>query len=117
MDLFYFPDSLAAGAERLRSPHDRGCPYNGLSAPQGKPGTIVILGHTDRSGARPRVISYGIVGFDEETSRPMKDSGASIDRYVVLYHRRMSDFIRWPQWPRPGSRPRRVLSGRAPGPA
>ena len=103
MDLFYFPDSLAAGAERLRSPNDSGCPYNGLSAPQGKPGTIVILGHTDRSGAWPRVTRYGIVGFDEETSRPMKSPGASIDRYVVLYRRRMSDIIRWPQWPRSGS--------------
>ena len=103
MDLFYFPDSLAAGAERLRSPHDRGCPYNGLSAPQRKPGTIVVLGHTDRSSARPRVTRYGIVGFDEETSRPMKVSGASDDRYVVLYRRRMSDFIRWPQRPRSGS--------------
>jgi hypothetical protein len=104
VDLFYFPDRLAAGAERLRSPNDRGCPYNGLSAPQGKPGTIVILGHTDRSGARPRVTEYGITGFDEETSRPMRVSGASDDdRYVVLYRPRMSDFIRWPQWPRSGS--------------
>ena len=100
MDLFYFPERLAAGAERLRSPHDPGCPYNGLSAPQGKPGTIVVLGHTDRAGARPRVTTYGIVQFDEETSRPMKDSGASVDRYVVLYHLRLSDVIRWPRWPR-----------------
>lgn len=105
MDLFYFPDSLTAGAERLRSPSDKGCPYNGLSAPQGQPGTIVILGHTDRSGARPRVTRYGIVGFDEETSRPVKVSGASDDRYAVLYRRRWGDVIRW-QWPWSGSRPR-----------
>ena len=84
MDLFYFPDSLAAGADRLRSPNDSGCPYNGLSAPQDKPGTIVILGHTDRSGAWPRVTEYGIAGFNEETSRPMKDAAPSIDRYLVL---------------------------------
>jgi hypothetical protein len=105
VDLFYCPDSLAAGAERLRSPNDRGCPYNGLSAPQGRPGTIVILGHTDRSGARPRVTAYGVAGFDEETSRPMKVSGASDDRYAVLYHRRIGDFIRW-RWPWSGGRPR-----------
>jgi hypothetical protein len=104
VDLFYFPDSLAAGAERLRSPNDRGCPYNGLSAPQGQPGTIVILGHTDRSGARPRVTRYGIAGFDEETSRPMKVSGVSVDRYVVLYRRRWSDRVRWLQWPWSASR-------------
>ncbi len=94
VDLFYFPDSLAAGADRLRLPHDSGCPYGILSAPQGKPGTIVILGHTDRSGTWPRVTEYGITGFDEETSRPMKDSGASIDRYVVLYRWRSSDIVR-----------------------
>lgn len=96
MDLFYFPDSLAAGAGRLRSPNDSGCPYTGLSAPQAQPGTIVILGHTDRSGTWPRVTEYGIAGFDEETSRPMKDSGASIDRYVVLYRWRRSDIFRRP---------------------
>jgi hypothetical protein len=103
VDLFYFPDSLAAGAERLRSPNDRGCPYNGLSAPQAKPGSIVILGHTDRSGARLRVTGYSVVGFDEETSRPMKDSGALVDRYVALYRHRVSDFIHLPRWPRSGS--------------
>jgi hypothetical protein len=100
VDLFYFPDRLAAGAERLRSPDDRGCPYNGLSAPQSKPGTIVVLGHTDRSGARPRVTRYSIVAFDEVTSRPMKDSGAMVDRYIALYHPRMTDFISLPHWPR-----------------
>lgn len=94
MDLFYFPDSLAEGADRLRSPNDNGCPYNGLSAPQGKPGTIVILGHTDRSGTWPRVTEYGVTGFDEQTSRPTKDSGASIDTYVVLCRWRGSDAVR-----------------------
>ena len=96
MDLFYFPDSLAAGADRLRSPNDSGCPYNGLYAPQGKPGTIVILGHTDRSGLWPRVTEYGIAGFDEETSRPMEDSRKPIDRYVVLCRWRRGDTVRWP---------------------
>jgi hypothetical protein len=86
VDLFYFPDSLAAGADRLASPDESGCPYKGLSAPQGKPGTIVILGHTDRSGTWPRVTAYGMTGFGEETSRPMKDSG-TMDRYIVLYSR------------------------------
>jgi hypothetical protein len=94
VDLFYFPDSLAAGADRLWSPNDSGCPYNGLCAPQAKPGTIVILGHTDRSGTWPRVTEYGITGFDEETARPMRDSGASVDRYVVLCRWRRSDIFR-----------------------
>jgi len=93
VDLFYFPDSLAAGADRLRSPHDSGCPYNGLCAPQGKPGTIVILGHMDRSGTWPRVTEYGITGFDKETSRPMRDSGASVDSFLVLYHWRENDSV------------------------
>ena len=96
MDLFYFPDSLAAGADLLRSPNDSGCPYNSLSAPQGKPGTIVILGHTERSGAWARVTEYGIAGFDEDTSRPMEDSRKPIDRYVVLCRWRRGDTVRWP---------------------
>jgi hypothetical protein len=86
VDLFYFPDSLAPGADRLASPADSGCPYNGLSAPQGRPGTIVILGHTDRSGTWPRVTEYGIAGFGEDASHPMKDTTDSIDRYQVLHH-------------------------------
>jgi hypothetical protein len=94
VDLFYFPDSLATGADWIQSPRDSGCPYTVLSAPQGKPGTIVILGHTDRSGTWPRVTEYGIAGFGKETSHPMKDSGASIDRYVVLYRWRSSDRAR-----------------------
>lgn len=84
VDLFYFPDSLAAGANRVTSPEDSACPYRRLSAPQGKPGTIVILGHTDRSGTRPRVTEYVIVGFDRDASRPMIDSGSPNHHYLVL---------------------------------
>ncbi|HTW91052.1 MAG TPA: DUF4190 domain-containing protein [bacterium] len=84
VDLFYFPDSLAAGANRFTSTEDSACPYRRLSAPQGKPGTIVILGHTDRSGTWPRVTEYGIVGFDKDASQPMKDSTAPNRPYLAL---------------------------------
>ena len=86
VDLFYFSDSLAAGANAVLSPDESACPYNGLTAPQGKPGTIVILGHTDRSGTWPRVTEYGIVGFGDDTSRPLRDPATPNDRYMVLYN-------------------------------
>jgi hypothetical protein len=86
VDLFYFPDSLAAGANTVASPGDSACPYDGLFAPQGKPGTIVILGHTDLPGTRPRVTEYGIVGFGSDTSRPLPDPASPNGRYMVLYN-------------------------------
>jgi hypothetical protein len=84
VDLFYFPNSFAAGANRVMSPEDSACPYRRLSAPQGKPGTIVVLGHTDRPGSWPRVTEYGIVGFDRDASHPMIDSGSPNHHYLVL---------------------------------
>lgn len=84
MDLFYFPDSLAANVSALSSPDDSACPYNGLSVPQGKPGSIVILGHTDRSGTGPRVTEYGIVGFGEDTAHPMREPASPDNRYFLL---------------------------------
>ena len=83
VDLFYLPDSLTTGANVLWSPSDSACPYGELSAPQGRPGTIIILGHTDRSGTWPRVTEYGIAGFGEDVSQPMKDL-PSTDRYLVV---------------------------------
>jgi hypothetical protein len=83
VDLFYYPDSLAPGANVLRSPSDSACPYRKLSAPQGRPGTIIILGHTDRSGTGPRVTEYGMVGFGEDVSQPMPDLPPT-DRYLVV---------------------------------
>ncbi len=85
VDLFYFPDSLGAGANIVTAPDDSACPYRGMSAPTGRPGTIVILGHTDRSGTWPRVTEYGIVGFDKDSSEPMREP--SLDSgYLVLYN-------------------------------
>jgi hypothetical protein len=86
VDLFYFPDSLAAGVHAVASPGDSTCPYNCLSAPQGKPGTIVVLGHTDSTGTWPRVTEYGIVGFGDDASRPLRDPALPHDRYMVLYN-------------------------------
>lgn len=86
MDLFYFPDRFAAGANKVSSPDDSACPYNGLSAPQGKPGTVVILGHTDRSSTWPRVTEFGIVGFGDDPSHPMRDPASPNGCYLVLYN-------------------------------
>jgi hypothetical protein len=86
VDLFYFPDSLAAGANTAASLGDSGCPYSNLSAPLGNSGTIVILGHTDRSGTWPRVTEYGIVGFDIDTSHPLSDPASPNCRSMVLYN-------------------------------
>lgn len=86
MDLFYFPDSLAVGANTALSAGDSAGPYKNLSAPRGKPGTIVILGHTDRSGMWPRVTEFGIVGFGEDASHPIRDPASPNDRPMVLYN-------------------------------
>ena len=77
MSLFPF------GANVLRSPSDSDGPYRELSAPQGRPDTIIILGHTDRSGTWSRVIEYGKADFGEDVSQPMPDL-PSTNRYLVV---------------------------------
>jgi hypothetical protein len=86
VDLFYFPDSLGPGVNTVRAPGDSACPYKGLSAPLGRPGTIVVLGHTDRSGTWPRVTEFGIVGFGSEASHPVFDQASPDSSYFVQYN-------------------------------
>ncbi len=73
MDLFYFPDTIAEGADHTSALSDSACPYAGWSAPAGKPGTIVILGYSDRSVYPPRVTEYGIIGFGKDVTAPLRN--------------------------------------------
>lgn len=85
VDLFYFPETLGPGACRAILPGDNACPYAGLAAPGGRPGTIVILGHTDRSRGVPTVTEYGIVGYGAETGAPLRAPWAADSGPFVLY--------------------------------
>jgi len=83
-DLFYFPAQLDSGMNAILSEDDDLCPYAGYEAPQDKPGTIVVFGHTDVGGNEPFVSEYGIFGYGRDTESPFKSAdGESL--YYVLY--------------------------------
>jgi len=85
-DLFYFPAQLEPGMNAVLSEDDDLCPYSGYEAPRGRPGTIVVFGHTDAGGKEPLVIEYGILGFGRDTDDPLKANGAAGEApYFVLY--------------------------------
>lgn len=67
-------------------PSDSNCPYVGKAAPARKPGTIVVYGHTDRTGRLPRVTEYGIIGFDDKVNEPLRDRTVpGVENYFVLF--------------------------------
>lgn len=71
-DLFYRPGALPeSGLSAVTDRHDRDCPFAGLAAPGGMPGTIVILGWTplDLSDGRPS--EYAIAGYGRDTDEPV----------------------------------------------
>jgi len=70
-DFFYRSDDLAG--TRLNAVIDRRdarCPFAGLAAPMGVPGTIVILGWSPPED-RDSPTEYAIVGYGRRTAEPM----------------------------------------------
>jgi len=71
MDFFYQPEDLAeTELNAVTDRTDPRCPFVGLAAPRGMPGTIAILGWAtpeDRSSP----IEYAIVGYGRNTTEPL----------------------------------------------
>jgi hypothetical protein len=71
-DFFYQPEDLAeTELNALVDPADPRCPYVGLAAPGGVPGTIVVLGWAppEFSGSP---IEYAVVGYGRNTAEPLR---------------------------------------------
>ena len=70
-DFFYQPEYLAeTELNAVVDRTDARCPFVGLSAPKGMPGTIVILGWATPED-RGSPIEYAIVGYGRHTAEPM----------------------------------------------
>lgn len=88
-DMFFFPDTLrdptSVDRKGAGAPDS---PFDGLKAPGGVPGTIVILGHTPRGMATPTLTRYAIVGFGDRIVRPLDltDLGKEQESYYVLHN-------------------------------
>ena len=71
-DFFYLPEYLAeAELNTVVDRKDARCPYVGLAAPGGAPGTIVIVGWSPLDG-HGSPIEYGIVGYGRNTAEPFR---------------------------------------------
>jgi hypothetical protein len=71
-DFFYLPEYLPeADLYKVTDRRDARCPYVGLAAPGGMPGTIVIVGWSppDFHGAPAE---YAIVGYGRNTAEPLR---------------------------------------------
>jgi len=70
-DFFYLPEALAE--TELNAVNDRTdsrCPFVGLAAPRGMPGTIMILGWATPAD-RGSPLEYAVVGYGRKTSEPL----------------------------------------------
>lgn len=79
VDFFYRPEHLAE--TELNAVVDRTdprCPFVGLAAPGGMPGTIVILGWAPPED-RGSPIEYAIVGYGRNTAEPLRAGSAFFD--------------------------------------
>ena len=79
-DFFYMPSRLQAGQNVLEG---RDSPFGRISAPEGRPGTVIILGHTPDGMTAPS--EYALVGFGEDTNSPMRyyDSQGRLVYFVL----------------------------------
>jgi len=87
VDLFYFPDWRGPGKPDAVERTDPDCPYNDLFAPEGKPGTIVVLGWSAGRDSRRQVERYAVVGFGKDTGHAIHSAemrkGTSVWTYRV----------------------------------
>jgi hypothetical protein len=71
-DFFYLPEDLAeTGLNTVVDRTDARCPYVGLTAPGGVPGTIVIVGWSPPE-FRGSPIEYAVVGYGRDTAEPLR---------------------------------------------
>jgi hypothetical protein len=83
-DFFYQPEALAeAGLKAVVDRTDATCPFVGLAAPGGAPGTIVILGWSP-SEDRGSPTKYAVVGYGRNTGEPL--AGRSGRTFFVLHN-------------------------------
>ena len=74
IDFFYLPEDLAeTGLNAIVDRTDGRCPYVGLSAPGGVPGTIVIVGWSPPE-LRGSPTEYAVVGYGRNTAEPLRRS-------------------------------------------
>jgi hypothetical protein len=72
VDFFYQPEHLAeTELNAVTDRTDPRCPFVGLAAPGGMPGTIVILGWAPPED-RGSPIEYAIVGYGRITAEPLR---------------------------------------------
>ena len=72
VDFFYQPEHLAETAlNAVTDRTDPRCPFVGLAAPRGMPGTIVILGWAAPED-RGSPSEYAIVGYGRNTAEPLR---------------------------------------------
>ena len=70
-DFFYLPEAMAERGLRLNTDRsDARCPYLGLAAPGGVPGTIIIAGWSPAE-ADGSPAEYAVVGFGRNTAEPL----------------------------------------------
>ena len=83
-DFFYLPGYLTeTELNAVVSRNDSHCPFVGLAAPGGNPGTIVILGWAPPE-ERGSPIEYAIVGYGRNTAEPLAVQGGRT--FLVLHN-------------------------------
>ena len=83
-DFFYQPEALAeTELNAVAARTDSRCPFVGLAAPGGVPGTIVILGWAPPE-ERGSPIEYAIVGHGRNTAEPLASHRGRI--FFVLHN-------------------------------
>ena len=87
-DLFYFSARLTeSGMNSIMQADQEGCPFEGLEAPGGVQGTIVVLGYTPDDAPFPSPQEYAVIGFGRDVSEPMSDKDPSYGKaYFVLHN-------------------------------
>ena len=86
-DLFYFPARLTeSGVNSIIEADQAGCPYDGLEAPGGVQGTIVILGYTPEDAPLPAPQEYAVIGYGRDVSSPTSDNDPSYGKVYFALH-------------------------------
>jgi type II secretory pathway pseudopilin PulG len=88
-DLFYFPTRLTeAGMNSIVLADREGCPFNGIEAPEGMQGTIVVVGYVPDTAPFPVVQEYAVIGFGRDVTAPLSDQDPAADGtvYFILHN-------------------------------
>ena len=84
-DVFYFPTRLTEqGVISAVYADQEDCPFNGIEAPAGTPGTIVVVGYAPDTEPLPVVQEYAIIGFGRDVTAPMSDQDPASNSTVYF---------------------------------